>query len=693
MSSGEIIDEFLRTFLEKSQSLNVEAHPRIIQGISELKKEIQKGDSIFNTLTINGNEVNHFNHRIKDEHIKSLIETMGHFPYLVHCLDIRYQQVGDSSTDALNKLLLTTDLQYLNLKGNVIQNVKGLVGQADTHWSLSKLKCLDISENPIEDIMILIESLEENTTIASLNISDLPSLKTNELIKLAITLRDHPLKVLRISNPPINKLSSDVVVHFSEMLRMNNSLRILELSKCILTCHDIQILIQHGILLNQEKSSIRVLDLSGNRVGDDGSYWISYWLSQINCELQQLNLAYNRIGLVGGSHIAQALSNNKNLKSLNLSHNTLGDNALYEIAQSLSESNVTLQTIQLVGCKFDQKSIKSFYELQNEIRPQGTSNGLPQISMDLVAYISPNTSGKNVYFMAHQNVSPSTKQPTYLGGIGTHPVLDTPFILELLNEYILYDENENRYKQEVQYKHGYDQEEEYGEYVGIDQKQKYQEQYEQYGEQYEEYNEHSSNHYSENESDNPYNQNYSKQQYSNLKNQEEYEDEYYENENEGEYFENNGENEDEYYENDGENEYDNYSQDNVHEQNNEQDTIPPENMSEEQDEYEEEEYGEDDIQEHEDIDEYNQEHYHSHNENDEDNGEDYLNNEEEYEDQDLNQVNYEDYRNESNHGYEGERYEEYDEQEDEYQENDDNQEIEQDDDEYQEEDFDNQDEQ
>mmetsp|Transcript_8871 Transcript_8871/g.32752 ORF Transcript_8871/g.32752 Transcript_8871/m.32752 type:complete len:571 (-) Transcript_8871:65-1777(-) len=526
MPSTPLIDEFLRSYLEKSQSYNLEPHPRIIDAISSCRKEMvhfdrgsagsdsggfqmddANGASVgpqLRALVINGNESQNFTSRLKDVDIFALAECLEAYPSLIQALDLRYHQIGNACLEALNKVIVSTELLYLNLKGNNIKSIRKLIANMET----SKLKSLDISENPVEDLMVLAESLENNTTIASLNVSSVDSLRTKELIRFAIQLRNHPLKVFRANRPQMPKLAHEVIIHLSEMLRLNHTLRILELSQCALTCHDMQLLIEHGILLNNKRSTLRVLNVSGNHIGCDGALWVGRWLQNNRCELQQLNLAFNRIGLVGGSHLADALAENHTLKSLDLSHCPLGDNALYEISRSLGEANTSLQSIALKGCKFDQRSMKSFYELQHVIRAKG-DDSVPTLNMDLLACKSPNTKGVDVYYMAERNQAPSTKQPSFLGA-QNHPVLDSPNILDLLNEYELFDENEIEYLKEIHRQHGgepgseqyphdegeyYGEDEQYGEDERYADDQYYDEhqvergydnrqQYEQYGEVY-----------------------------------------------------------------------------------------------------------------------------------------------------------------------------------------------------------------
>ncbi|XP_078381248.1 NACHT, LRR and PYD domains-containing protein 3-like [Oculina patagonica] len=86
-----------------------------------------------------------------------------------------------------------------------------------------------------------------------------------------------------------------------------------------------------------ENSSLTWLDLSANKIGDDGTTGLARALQE-NTSLTVLVLSHNKIGDDGAYSLADALKKNTSLTWLNLSRNNIGDDGVTRVARALNEN-------------------------------------------------------------------------------------------------------------------------------------------------------------------------------------------------------------------------------------------------------------------------------------------------------------------------------------------------------------------
>ncbi|KAM6958733.1 leucine-rich repeat-containing protein 71 [Aplochiton taeniatus] len=101
-------------------------------------------------------------------------------------------------------------------------------------------------------------------------------------------------------------------------------------------------------LLISEESLLTHISLRNNQMGDEGARLIGSALStaiSANKNLLSLNLAFNCIGDVGATHIAQGLRFNRTLLCLSLANNHVGDSGAACLAQVLVPFNLTHEEI------------------------------------------------------------------------------------------------------------------------------------------------------------------------------------------------------------------------------------------------------------------------------------------------------------------------------------------------------------
>lgn len=94
-------------------------------------------------------------------------------------------------------------------------------------------------------------------------------------------------------------------------------------------------------------NALKILDLSGNKLGNHGAAMIALALEGKNT-IQTLNLSENQIEDRGAYKLAKALKSNETLRTLNLSKNDISGSFIGENALAgLIESNHTLETLDL----------------------------------------------------------------------------------------------------------------------------------------------------------------------------------------------------------------------------------------------------------------------------------------------------------------------------------------------------------
>jgi len=111
----------------------------------------------------------------------------------------------------------------------------------------------------------------------------------------------------------------------------------LSLKKHDFNCEAIFTITEHLL----ENNTLRVLDLTANKINFKGCESLAKFLCGEYCVLESLILASNCTGHYGAKMIAQALSKNRTLVHLDMTRNNIDDNGLFMIAEAL-ETNDTL---------------------------------------------------------------------------------------------------------------------------------------------------------------------------------------------------------------------------------------------------------------------------------------------------------------------------------------------------------------
>ena len=110
---------------------------------------------------------------------------------------------------------------------------------------------------------------------------------------------------------------------------------------------------------NQGFCNLQVLNLSYNRITDEGVKSLTTALINSNCKLNSLGLNYNDITDKGVEHLTKALINNNcELNSLSLEDNSITDIGVEHLTIALIDTNCKLNSIGLEGNDMTDKGVK-----------------------------------------------------------------------------------------------------------------------------------------------------------------------------------------------------------------------------------------------------------------------------------------------------------------------------------------------
>jgi Ran GTPase-activating protein (RanGAP) involved in mRNA processing and transport len=143
-------------------------------------------------------------------------------------------------------------------------------------------------------------------------------------------------------NLNIRRLDGFMIQALFTALHHNRSLRILNLTSALM--HNPLAINGLAEIIKRNDTSLQVLHLSYNRLSD-----ITQLADAVatNDTLMELHLDYNQIHAPSALALARALQHNSTLRILKLNHNAVGDEGCCALAQHALASNTTLRTLGL----------------------------------------------------------------------------------------------------------------------------------------------------------------------------------------------------------------------------------------------------------------------------------------------------------------------------------------------------------
>lgn len=236
----------------------------------------------------------------------------------IETLEIDYNAISEGGAKMLANRLKNggQHISFLSFSGNR-PGTNGVSFFGRMLKSNTKLLSLNMSNNSINDqgVNMLFEGLRDNRTLLQLNISG--NNITTEGIKRVKhgLINNDTLVYLDLSR---NNLDDFAVTHFADVLEKNKRLIALILSDNSFTSHGTFVLFKR---LSSKICPLRILDLSGNVLGDEGALNLAGFLYEC-IFLVRLNLENCRIGTKG---IHAIFRSSHSLKVLNLNWNTVED--------------------------------------------------------------------------------------------------------------------------------------------------------------------------------------------------------------------------------------------------------------------------------------------------------------------------------------------------------------------------------
>ncbi|XP_047642119.1 leucine-rich repeat-containing protein 34 isoform X3 [Phacochoerus africanus] len=228
---GSLQEYYCELCMEKSQEIK----PFILHILQEVDEEIGKGlEGI--TVNIAGNSRLMMVERITGEDFWILCRILKNNPY-INGLDVRYNRISDVGAYYAAKLLQKQhNLIYLNLMFNDIGPEGGEVIAKALHKNTT-LKHLRMTGNKIENKggMFFATMLQINSSLEKLDLGDC-DLGMQSVIAFATVLtQNQTIKGLNINRPILYGEQEESTVHLAHMLKENQCLVELHLSK-----HDIK---------------------------------------------------------------------------------------------------------------------------------------------------------------------------------------------------------------------------------------------------------------------------------------------------------------------------------------------------------------------------------------------------------------------------------------------------------------------
>jgi len=358
---------------------STEPHDYIVKTLTKAATDYLLNASPDLKLDFAGNNKLMTEKRLSDQDVDLLVTILSRSVSLTS-LDLRYNNLTDKAALSIARLIKDSpSLKELNVMCNdFTESGAELISEA-LHTSKT-LRSLKMNGNKIGNRggMYFAQALQINSKLRELDLGDC-DLGTECVIAFATVLnQNNNLRAINLNRPILFSLQEETVVHIGLMLKVNNALRELHLSKFDMKDFGVERLCE-GLVDNY---TLVYLNLSCNRITRDGAAVIARLLRR-NTPLEILDLGFNRIENDGAMHISAALaSTNSCLKALVLLSNCIGGKGIASIATSMKQ-NSSLSNLYVWGNDLDETACDSLSEIIN-------SNRLNQKNTDVKPYVVDN---------------------------------------------------------------------------------------------------------------------------------------------------------------------------------------------------------------------------------------------------------------------------------------------------------------
>lgn len=249
--------------------------------------------------------------------------------------------------------LISLDLTDTNL-GSKSGEVIALLLRNDT----SILQVLNLANNHLgsKGVKAIAPALASNSVLKSLNLS-YNNIKARGATLLANALESSPKSNLQILNLTCNALGYQGMHATSKMLTTNRTIESLYAGMnniAAVGAAHLSFAIKHNYTL-------RRLHINENQIGCDAISVLFDQLKDYNRTIEDLDIAWNDIGIQGATDLTQVLVKNSALKKINVSGNQIGSDGVISLASSLPY-NISLNEINLSSNQIDDRGAYAMIE-------------------------------------------------------------------------------------------------------------------------------------------------------------------------------------------------------------------------------------------------------------------------------------------------------------------------------------------
>ena len=184
-----------------------------------------------------------------------------------------------------------------------------------------------------------------STTVINTNTVKVLHMRDNDLTSQEASAISDMMTCLEELNISFNKLGDDGAVIISKGITKTNTLRVMDISDNNITSTG-AIAISNSLLHN---TSLEVLDMRYKAIGQDGAKAIAQVITN-NKTLKKLYINNCEITDTGATAIANSLLHNTSLEELDMSYNAIGQDGAKAIAQAIT-NNKTLKKLNINNCE------------------------------------------------------------------------------------------------------------------------------------------------------------------------------------------------------------------------------------------------------------------------------------------------------------------------------------------------------
>ncbi|KAM3932436.1 leucine-rich repeat-containing protein 34 [Leptodactylus fuscus] len=352
--------------------------------IEEVFREMEQLEQLRSTLKICGNNRLLPVKRVTDEDFLAISHVLKDNSFITN-LDLRFNNLTNNGAEYIAKFLQDgCSLFHLNLMGNDIET-EGAEHIAKALHRNDTLRSLRMTGNKIGNKggMFFAAMLQINSSLEELDLGDC-DLGIQSLIAFATVLKqNNSIRSLNLNRPLFYVSQEDTSIHIALMLKVNNTLQEIHLSKHEMTDSGVQRLCE----ALHENKTLKYLDLSCNKITRDGVKCLAELLRH-NTTLEILDLTSNRMEDEGAMYLAEAIhSYNSSLRAFAIVSNNITGQGLKHLANAV-KSNSGLEYIYIWGNVLDEDACVAFSELLSTGRLNASSTDVRPYIVDGRVYLA-----------------------------------------------------------------------------------------------------------------------------------------------------------------------------------------------------------------------------------------------------------------------------------------------------------------